>query len=607
MQLPDPESSRVLLIGTSAYLDGELPAIPGVRNNVEDLRAMFTDPVYGIVPDHNCNVLLDQSDISLVGLEIRRAARQAEGLLLVYFAGHGLTAGRRHELYLALHGTDSSEPEFTALEYDKLRSAVLDSPASTKIIILDCCFSGRALSGMMADPARALVSQADVKGTYVLTSAYDYGVSLALEGEDHTAFTGRLLGLMRQGVHSGAEYLTIDSLYWHLKTIMESEGLPQPQRRGGDGADRLAIAVNRRYDPAITYAPPLPSAGLSLNESMVSESDSAYKAPSLPPTARSWRESVKRYRSPNFVPSKPDWFNYVFWRFFGIVTGPCWLVLNAWLALDYRPAWLSIAVSVTGVASAIGWYLERKSTARRVMRTLGWATIALYVTYEFLADGGFPVRLWMLLSVFLFTLWIFSIEAWVDKRREYRRDLPLWESRSPIVTLVERGRWITGSNGEAETLVLSHELEALPAVRFVSLPGIPLSFLAVAGKRLLFVTQLTLPVDDIYSVLNIMSDTEFSEGIARTAAEAARWSTLLGSANILETLVVAVVRPREPGLASNTLKIRVRQIGDVRLVTPPAFGDLAGEFLLEGAYDLDLGLLSLICTQLGLIASPDLA
>ena len=38
---------------------------------------------------------------------LRQAARQAEDLLLVYYAGHGLTAGRRHELYLALRDTDA--------------------------------------------------------------------------------------------------------------------------------------------------------------------------------------------------------------------------------------------------------------------------------------------------------------------------------------------------------------------------------------------------------------------------------------------------------------------------------------------------------------------
>ena len=50
----------------------------------------------------------------------------------MYFAGHGLVGGRRHDLYLALPDSEWVEPEFNSLEYDRLRSAVLDSPAATK-------------------------------------------------------------------------------------------------------------------------------------------------------------------------------------------------------------------------------------------------------------------------------------------------------------------------------------------------------------------------------------------------------------------------------------------------------------------------------------------
>jgi hypothetical protein len=123
MRLPDPERSRVVLIGTSTYRR-PLPDILAVRNNLEDLRATLVDPVYGIVAADHCDVLLDEADISVVGLRIRQSARLAEDLLLVYFAGHGLRTGMRQDLYLALCGTDQSEPEFTALEYDKLRDAV---------------------------------------------------------------------------------------------------------------------------------------------------------------------------------------------------------------------------------------------------------------------------------------------------------------------------------------------------------------------------------------------------------------------------------------------------------------------------------------------------
>src|SRR6476620_7016048 len=100
MRLPDPERSRVVLIGSSEYDDSEnLPPITAVRNNLLDLRAMLTHPEHGIVTLDNCVTLLDEPRLPAVGRALKHATSAAEDLLLVYVAGHGLV-GSRHELYL---------------------------------------------------------------------------------------------------------------------------------------------------------------------------------------------------------------------------------------------------------------------------------------------------------------------------------------------------------------------------------------------------------------------------------------------------------------------------------------------------------------------------
>ena len=253
MRLPDRRRSRAVLIGTGRYADGKLPDLPAVGRTIGDLVAALTDPVYGVIPENHCTVLEDQADIRLIGRHLRSAASQAEDLLLVYFVGHGLVGGRRHELYLGLPDSEWAEPEFNSLEYDKLRGAVLDSAAATKIIILDCCFSGRVASEAMADPVTEMVGQIEVDGTYVLASAGRDQVALILPGEDHTAFTGRFLRMLRDGVPGGPELLTIDYLYRQLAMRMKAEGLSQPQKRGTSTADLLALAVNRVF--AATTAP----------------------------------------------------------------------------------------------------------------------------------------------------------------------------------------------------------------------------------------------------------------------------------------------------------------------------------------------------------------
>ncbi|MFE9446826.1 tetratricopeptide repeat protein [Streptomyces sp. NPDC006739] len=254
MRLPDPHRSRIVLIGAGRYSDPNLPDLPAVHRTVTDLAGLLTDRYYGLVPESHCTVLLDDGDLRTVGGRLRSALAEAEDLLLVHYAGHGLVGGRRHDLYLALPDSEWDAPEFNSLEYDKLRGAVLDSPAETKVVVLDCCFSGRAVADSLAGEGER-IGQLEVAGTYVLTSAQRDQVSLALPGEDHTAFTGRLMRLLREGVVGGPELLTVDDLYQRLRTMMGAEGLPVPLNRGAGGAHRIALGLNRAF--AATAGPEL--------------------------------------------------------------------------------------------------------------------------------------------------------------------------------------------------------------------------------------------------------------------------------------------------------------------------------------------------------------
>jgi hypothetical protein len=87
----------------------------------------------------------------------------------------------------------------------------------------------------------------DLDGSYVLTSAQRDQVALIRPGEEHTAFTGRLLTLMREGIPGGPEFLTIDDLYKELLTKMKGAGLSQPQMRRTGTAGMLPLTRNRAF------------------------------------------------------------------------------------------------------------------------------------------------------------------------------------------------------------------------------------------------------------------------------------------------------------------------------------------------------------------------
>lgn len=240
MRFPDPERSRAVLIGTSRYTDENLPDLPEVSRTVKDFAAALTGS--GVLRPKHCKVLCNENSVPRIGDALVAAGEQAEDLLLVYFAGHGLVAGLRHDLYLALPGSNGDAPEWNALEYDKVRNAVLHRRATTKVIILDCCFSGRVVTDTMT--GSGIIDQLDIRGSYVLAAAQRDQLALIIPGEKHTAFTGRLLTTLHEGIPDGPDVLTIEDLYRELRARMRSEGLPEPQMRATGTAGLLPIAEN---------------------------------------------------------------------------------------------------------------------------------------------------------------------------------------------------------------------------------------------------------------------------------------------------------------------------------------------------------------------------
>jgi hypothetical protein len=262
-RLPDPSRSRILLIGTShhAHPDERLPDLPIVANNLADLAAVFTDPDLGGFDGDHCVVAPPDVGVPDLGNLLVEAAEQAEDLLLIYFSGHGLI-DRRGDLHLALSGTRADRLRFTALPYETVREVCLDSRARSSVVIIDSCFSGRAIGTSMSDATRQLVNQLEVTGTCILTSAPPNSTALAVPGERHTAFTGRLLELLQNGAAPDDEALSVGEIYQRLRVRLRADGLPEPQHRATATADLVGLTRNRGHLKARRNASgPIPATG----------------------------------------------------------------------------------------------------------------------------------------------------------------------------------------------------------------------------------------------------------------------------------------------------------------------------------------------------------
>lgn len=261
--LPDPSASAAVLIGTSRYL--HLPQLPAVETNIADLSKILQDPTVWGLPDANTLTVADPETPAAFLDPVYTAGERAEDTLLVYYCGHGLRDSDSADLYVSLTGSRESSG-YTAVEYRHLRAAILASPARRKIVVLDCCFSGRA-ARTLSSPG-ALAAQAGIQGAYVLTASPKDHVALAPEGERHTAFTGELLHVLDNGLPEAPDTLDLETLFRAVDARLGARNRPRPQRSQENDVGRLPLVRNRAK--ASPSAPAGPVIDADVEAAMVS-------------------------------------------------------------------------------------------------------------------------------------------------------------------------------------------------------------------------------------------------------------------------------------------------------------------------------------------------
>jgi hypothetical protein len=243
MSMPDGERSRAVLIGTSDFQNPDLPSLPAVDDNLHALFRALTDPGTGILPGRNCQIVQSPDSPDSLMRRLRRSANEAEDLLLVYYAGHGLRHERRDDLYLAVRQTDPAGLDGSAVEFEWVREVIADSPARSRLLILDCCYSGLALDRMSGSGVDA--RELAVSGTSVLASSPRNKQSHSPSGERHTAFTGELLALLDHGSPFADRPLTVSNAYLSIKAGLARRGFPLPTLRSDDSSGQLLLRRTR--------------------------------------------------------------------------------------------------------------------------------------------------------------------------------------------------------------------------------------------------------------------------------------------------------------------------------------------------------------------------
>ncbi|MET7402130.1 caspase family protein [Dactylosporangium sp. NPDC005572] len=248
--LPDPHRSRAVLVGSGAYT--ELEPLPAVPANLRALQELLTDPrVWGLPPEH-CRVIDDPASTDVIRDALHEACRDASDGLVFYYAGHGVVEPDGLDLYLTTPRT-SRDPIHAAVRYEDVRRLIAASLCRSKVVLLDCCYSGLALAGAMGDATR-IADRVSIDASYVMTATAETRLALAPPGEEHTAFTGELVDVLRNGLPNSAELLDMDGIYWQLVRNLTDKQRPTPQARARNRGHTIAIARNRGRLPGAPAA-----------------------------------------------------------------------------------------------------------------------------------------------------------------------------------------------------------------------------------------------------------------------------------------------------------------------------------------------------------------
>jgi putative AlgH/UPF0301 family transcriptional regulator len=238
MDVANPESSRAVLVGSASY--AILEPLPSVTANLEDLRHALTDPDIWGVPPENVTVIADEPQQTVIyhALRAAAAATKPDGLLLIYYAGHGLVQSR--ELVLGLPRTDPQFPDEEGLVYAKIRQATQLSVAPRRVVILDCCYAGRAGRDVLAagDAARQLANEAEIERACLLLAVGANQPAKAPLGDRNTAFTASLIRVLRNGSQSSDPVLTVRAIADEATRLLVAAGHGRPElRETNSGAD----------------------------------------------------------------------------------------------------------------------------------------------------------------------------------------------------------------------------------------------------------------------------------------------------------------------------------------------------------------------------------
>jgi acetyl-CoA synthetase len=253
------------VVATTRYEDPELRQLRAPARDAEDLAEILGDPDIGAF---TVTQVIDADERQVRrAIDVFLSDRGVGDLVVVYLSCHGVL-DRRNRLYFAASDTLKMQLGSTGIPAAWLMDELEECRARSKVLILDCCFSGAFAHGSKGDAdldlERRLAGHG--RGQAVLTASrageYSFeGEALPGAVTAGSVFTAGLVEGLRTGAADvgGDGYVSVDEAFDYAYRYVLSSGAsqtPQQWLYGGEGA--IVIA---RSPAGITVTPaPLPEA-----------------------------------------------------------------------------------------------------------------------------------------------------------------------------------------------------------------------------------------------------------------------------------------------------------------------------------------------------------
>ncbi|MEU9176988.1 substrate-binding domain-containing protein [Streptomyces sp. NPDC048550] len=269
---PRGKANRALLVGVPAY-DFKQPGHPfgvsgdlgAVEQNLAALQGALRGG--GVFAEDGITVARPHT-VDEFDRQLDAAVEAAEGLLLLYFSGHGAVPSTGDELWLLMRRATivpGDESVFRgATPWKGVLTVLSRARAEQVVVILDCCYAGNASAAWNG------LGTAQRQRTSLLMSVQANNRIDAGDGHSPTPYTAQLVRFLSEGLSGqGGEvgFVELAQELWahmaeHHTTLREPAEPWEPQSRAAaSGADVLLAAPPVRSPAGLPPQEPDPAPG----------------------------------------------------------------------------------------------------------------------------------------------------------------------------------------------------------------------------------------------------------------------------------------------------------------------------------------------------------